>query len=155
AGQQTVHRLRTIVLLSIRTLAVLALVLLFARPWLKPAGAAANAKASKPVVVVLDASLSMRAVQRGVPLFARAQTEAADVLRGLESGAEAAVLLAGAAPRALLPALSRNIPALHEQLVQAQPTFENGNPAAALALAQKMLGGEGTIYVFSDFQKSN
>jgi hypothetical protein len=155
AGQQAVHRLRTIFLLSIRTLAVLALVLLFARPLLKPTGAAANANAQRRVVLLLDASLSMRAVQRGVPLFARAQTEAADVLRALESGTEAAVILAGATPRPLLPALSRNIPALHEQLVQAQPTFENGDPAAALILAQKMLGGAGTVYVFSDFQKSN
>ena len=31
---------------------------------------------------MLDASLSMRAVEQGVPLFARAQAEAADVLRG-------------------------------------------------------------------------
>jgi hypothetical protein len=97
----------------------------------------------------------MRAVQRGVPLFARAQAEAADVLRALESGSEAAVILVGTTPRALLPALSRNIPALHEELVKTAATHEAGDPAAALALAQKLLGGSGTIYVFSDFQQSN
>jgi len=155
AGQQAVHRLRTIILLTVRTLAVLLLVLLFARPFLKPTGATASADASKRVVLVLDASLSMRAVQRGVPLFARAQAEAADVLRALESGSEAAVILAGASPRALLPALSRNLPALHEDLIKAQPTFEQGDPSGALALAKKLLGGSGTIYIFSDFQKSN
>src|SRR5216117_4001260 len=119
AGQQAVHRLRTIVLLTLRTLAVLALVLLFARPFLKPSGPAGSADVATRVVLVLDASLSMRAVQRGVPLFSRAQAEAADVLRTLESGSEAAIILVGATPRALLPALSRNIPALHEQLVRA------------------------------------
>jgi hypothetical protein len=155
AGQQAVHRVRTIVLLAVRCLAVSALVLLFARPFLKPAVSATVAAAGKRVVLVVDASLSMRAVQHGVPFFARAQAEAADVLRGLESGAEAAVILAGATPRPLLPALSRNLPALHDKLVKAQPTFENGDPAAALALAKKMLGDGGTIYVFSDFQKSN
>ena len=155
AGQQAVHRLRTLVLLTIRCLAVLVLVALFARPFLKPVGAAANAEAGKRVVVVLDASLSMRAVQREVPLFARAQAEAADVLRALESGTEAAVILEGATPRPLLPALSKNIPALHDELVKTQPTFETGDPAAALALAKKILGGPGTIYIFSDFQKSN
>jgi hypothetical protein len=155
AGQQAVHRLRTIVLLTMRCLAVSALVLMFARPFLKPAVSAGVAAADKRVVLVVDASLSMRAVQHGVPLFARAQVEAADVLRGLESGTEAAVILAGVAPRPLLPALSRNLPALHDELVKAQPTFENGDPAAALALAKKMLGDGGTIYVFSDFQKSN
>jgi hypothetical protein len=155
AGQQAVHRLRTIVLLTVRCLIVLGLVLLFARPFLRPTGAAANTEAGRRVVLVLDASLSMRAVQQGVPLFTRAQAEAADVLRALESGTEAAVILEGAAPRPLLPALSRNIPALHDELVKTQPTFENGDPAAALASAKRMLGGVGTIYVFSDFQKSN
>jgi hypothetical protein len=155
AGQQAVHRLRTIILLTVRALAVLALVLLFARPFLKPSGPLNSPEAARRAVLVLDASLSMRAVPGGVPLFARAQAEAADVLRALESGSEAAVILAGTVPRPLLPALSRNIPALHEELVKAQPTFEQGDPAAALALAKKLLGGAGAIYVFSDFQKSN
>ena len=155
AGQQAVNRLRTIILLTIRCLLVLALALLFARPFLKPAGAAAGAQTGKRVVLVLDATLSMRAVHQGVPLLARAQAEAAEVLRALPAGTEAAVILEGAAPRSLLPALSENIPALHDELVKARPTFENGDPAAALALAKKLLGGTGTIYVFSDFQKSN
>jgi hypothetical protein len=155
AGQQAVHRLRTIILLTVRTLAVLALVLLFARPFLKPTGGAAGSEAARRAVIVLDASLSMRAVQQGVPLFARAQAEAAEVLRGLDAGSEAAVVLVGATPRPLLPALSRNLPALHDELVKTQPTHELGDPAAALLLAQKMLGGAGTIYVLSDFQQSN
>lgn len=155
AGQQAVHRLRTIVLLTVRSLAVLALVLLFARPFLKPAGAAANTKARQRVVLILDASLSMRAVQGGVPLFARAKAEAADVLRGLESGQEAAVILAGATPRTLLPALSPNLPALHEGLVKAEASYELGDFQAALALAKRLLGGTGTVFIFSDFQKSN
>ena len=65
------------------------------------------------------------------------------------------MILAGATPRPLLPALSRNMPALHEELVKAEPTFEQGDFAAALALAGTMLGGGGTVYIFSDFQKSN
>src|SRR5437762_1753627 len=55
AGQQAVHRLRTILLLSLRTLAVLTLVLLFARPFLKPSGAASRTEATKRVVLILDA----------------------------------------------------------------------------------------------------
>jgi hypothetical protein len=155
AGQQAVNRLRTIILLTIRCLLVLALALLFARPFLKPTGAAVNTQAGKRVVLVLDASLSMRAVHQGVPLFARAQAEADEVIRALPSGTECAVIFEGAAPRSLLPALSENIPALHDELGKARPTFENGDPESALALAKKMLGGAGTIYIFSDFQKSN
>ena len=155
AGQQAVSRLRTILLLIIRCLLVAVLALLFARPFLKPTGAAANVQPARRVVLLLDASLSMRAVQSGVPLFARAQAGAAEVLRALPSGSEATVILEGAAPRSLLPALSENIPALHDLLVRSQPTFELGDPAAALTLAAKLLNGNGTIYVFSDFQKSN
>ena len=105
AGRQSVHRLRTFLLLALRCLAVTALVLLFARPFLKPARAAAGAEAKRRVVLVVDASLSMRAVQRGVTLFARAQAEAANVLREVENGTEAGLILAGSAPRPLLPAL--------------------------------------------------
>jgi len=65
------------------------------------------------------------------------------------------VIAVGVTPHSLLPALSRNIPALHEELVKAEPTFEMGDFPAALALAQRLLGGSGTIYIFSDFQKSN
>ena len=155
AGQQSVHRLRTVVLLAIRCLLVLVLALLFAQPFLKPNGAPVNPQAEKRVVVFVDASLSMRVVHQGIPLFARAQAEAAEVLRGLPAGTEAAVILEGATPRSLLPALSENIPALHDGLVKAQPTFECGDPAAALALAAKLLGGAGTLYIFSDFQKAN
>ena len=155
AGQQSVHRLRTIVLLALRCLAMAALALLFARPFLKPAGAAAGAQASQRVVIVLDASLSMRAVQRGVTLFSRAKAEAADVLRNLEPGSEAAVVLMGRTARPLLPALSRNLPALHDALVAAAPTYEQGDPAAALAQARQLLGeSPGAVCVFSDFQKS-
>ena len=107
AGQQSLHRLRTILLLAARCLAVMALALLFARPFFKPAGAAGGAAAGERVVLVLDASLSMRAVERGCRCLP-GRAEAAEVLRGLASGAEAAVILEGATPRALLPALSRN-----------------------------------------------
>src|SRR5205807_7040440 len=66
-----------------------------------------------------------------------------------------AVILAGATPKPLLPALSRNLPALHEALAKAEPTFEIADFQAALVMAKNLLGGAGTVYIFSDFQKSN
>src|SRR5438477_11948527 len=58
AGQQAIHRLRTFVLLAVRSLAVMALVFLFARPFLKPSGAAAHPGARQRVILIVDASLS-------------------------------------------------------------------------------------------------
>src|SRR5213592_803975 len=84
AGQRALHQLRAILLLLLRTMAVLALVLLFARPFLKPTGPAAGTEANRRLVLVIDASLSMRAIQQGLPLFARAQAEAAELLRSAE-----------------------------------------------------------------------
>jgi hypothetical protein len=156
AGQQSVHRLRTLALLALRCLAIAALVLWFAQPYRQPSAPAQGPGAARRVVILVDASMSMRAVQQGMTHFSRAQSGASDLLRGLDPGSEAAVILAARTPRPLLPALSRNLPALHNALVSAQPTFEIGDPSSALESARQWLGVEGgTIEVFSDFQRSN
>lgn len=155
SGRQALDRLRTFLILALRVLAVAALVLLFTRPFLKSPGAEAAPGQARRVVLLVDASMSMRAVEGGIPIFARARAQAADVLRGLEPGSSAAVIFIAARPRAILPALSRNIAVLHEELAKAEPTLEKGDPAAALALAQRLLDGPGTVYIFSNFQRSN
>ncbi len=153
-GRQALDRLRTFVILTLRTLAVVALALVFARPFIRHAAAPAPGEAPR-VVLLLDASMSMRATAGGVTRFARAKAQAADVLRRLEQGSEAGVVLIGARPHCLLPALSRNLPALHEGLAQSTATCEGGDPVAALAEAERLLGGRGTVYVFSDMQRGN
>ncbi|MFW5857679.1 MAG: BatA domain-containing protein [Planctomycetota bacterium] len=153
-GRQALHRLRTWLVLALRVLAAAALALAFARLYLRTPGADAEPGAPRRAVVVLDASLSMRAVRGGAPLFTLARAQAADVLRGLEPGSAAGVIFAGATPRSALPALSRNRAELHARLAGAAPTWERGDPNAALALANRLLEGNGTVYVFSDFQRT-
>ena len=63
AGQQAIHRLRTFILLTLRTLLALTLALLFARPFLRPEGFAAKEGWVKKTIVIVDASLSMRATR--------------------------------------------------------------------------------------------
>ena len=155
SGRQALDRLRTWIVLVLRALAVTALVLLFCRPFLRAPGAATEPGEARRVVLVIDASMSMRAVQGAVPVFAKARAQAAELLRGLEQGSAAAVLFIGARPRAVLPALSTNLAALHEGLTRAEAFPEKGDPVAALALAERMLQGRGTVYVFSDFQRAN
>ncbi len=155
SGRQALDRLRTFLILSLRTLLVLAAVLVFSRPFLTRAGLAAEPGRAQRAVLVVDASLSMRATVGGVSLFKRATAQAADVLRHLERGSEVAVVFVGARPRSVLPALSTNLPALHEGLAAAEPSREKGDPAAAIALAARLLEGSGTVYIFSDNQRTN
>ena len=155
SGRQAMHRLRDFLILLLRVLAIVALVGVFARPFLRAGSAAVKDEEGRRVVVLVDASLSMRAARGGFSLFDRARAEAADVLRGLEPGSQAAVILIGAKPRPALPDLSRNLTNLHDALVKAEPTLEMGDPLAAIAMARTMLGGTGTVYVFSDFQRTN
>ena len=155
SGRQALDRLRTWIVLALRTLAVAALVLAFTRPFLKAPGADLEPGQARRVVLVVDASMSMRAVEGGIPLFSKARAQAADVLRSLDPGSAAAVVFIGARPRAALPALSTNLATLHEELTRAEATLERGDPAAALALAERLLDGRGMVYVFSDFQRTN
>jgi len=155
SGKQSLHRLKVWTILTLRCLAVLGLILLFSRPFLQTAGGNHLPGASRNVVLVIDASASMQAVQEGISLFKNACAEAADILRSLEPGSNAGVIFMGREPLAALPALSENIPALHEALVQAVPTNEKGNPESAIAMAAEMLNKQGSLYIFSDFQKTN
>ena len=155
SGRQALDRLRTWIVLALRTLAVAALVLLFAQPFFRSPGVVSEPGQPRRVVLVVDGSMSMCAVESGVPIFARARAQAADVLRSLDQGSSAAVVFIGAEPRSVLPALSTNLASLHEGLASAQPTLEKGDPAAALALASRLLAGQGAIYIFSDFQRTN
>jgi hypothetical protein len=74
------RKLRRWLLLALRCAAVLLLALLFARPYLSGAGAEGR---DHEVILLIDQSASMGAVQSGQTLFARAQEAADKVLKGL------------------------------------------------------------------------
>jgi hypothetical protein len=74
------RKLRRWLLLALRAATVLLLALLFARPYLSGAGADGR---KREVVLLVDQSASLAAVQSGQTLFARAQEAADKVLKGL------------------------------------------------------------------------
>ncbi len=155
SGRKAVHRLRSWTILALRCAAIAALVLVFARPFMRSAGDVGAPGAAGRAVLLIDGSLSMQAVKGGVSIFDKARAEAADVLRSFEDGDNANVLLFGLETKPLLPALTQNLAVLHEALLKAQPTMEAGEPLAGIQAAVAMLEGDGSIYVFSDFQRSN
>lgn len=155
SGRQALDRLRTFLLLLCRCLALGALAMLFAGPY-RHHGAPGTPSAAEGHVILLDASLSMRAAPAGVPLFTHARARAADLLRDFDPGTHAAVILVGATPRPVLPALSANLPSLHETLAEAQAIYEEADAPAAVALAARFLGDKGgRILILSDFQRTN
>lgn len=166
-GRQAFNRLRTLVVLALRTLAVFALVAMFARPFFTRATAAQGDAARRRVVAVVDRSMSMAAPPgspalggdehgvSGATAIQVAASQAADLLRQMNNHDEAAVVWARAQPEAVLPALSRNRSALVQALAETPATLERADVEAAIAKAAQLLDGPGEIHVYSDFQATN
>lgn len=154
-GRQAMDRLRTILVLAVRCILLAALVLMFTRPYHYLPASHDNGEQKDKIVIIVDASLSMQAMDGPGSLFDKAKSEAAERLRRLDDNTEAAVILLKTRPQMVLPVLSRNIPMLYRSLQEAVPSFESGSAREALAQARRLLSnaGGGTIYVFSDFQQ--
>ncbi len=155
------HRLRDILILALRALAVALLALAFARPLTgeKPP-TAAEAPGGIARVVVLDVSHSMGAVTKGVAAFERARPAAEGFLK-YQPGLRANLILAGTRARAIFDAPSSNLGALRDELGRAQVRPERLNLQAAIAQAAEMLArgpAEGVrreLVILSDLQRSN
>jgi len=133
-------RLRQLLLLLARCLAVALLVLALARPqWMAPASPLAGSGPPTATVLVLDDSLSMRLEDGGESLFERARSLATEVLQGLRPEDAAAVVLASSPPRALQgqPIYERG--PLLDSVAALQPSHRGTDLAGAVTLAASLL----------------
>jgi Aerotolerance regulator N-terminal len=159
------RRLRDIVILAARTIAVLLLAAAIARPII---GRRPPSQADSPGlttrVVLLDVSQSMAARTQGIRAIERARPVAARYL-AFRSGLAANLLLAGASTHPAFDHPSPNFAALRDELGRAAPRPERLNVQAALNAAARMLGqsegggGEGSargseLVILSDFQRT-
>jgi hypothetical protein len=163
AERRKVSRLRDILVLLLRTLAVAALAAGFARLLLKApeAAAAPTPEGGRWAVLVLDSSQSMNAQADGVDPFALAQREARTILQRSEIK-RAEVLIAGQRPRAIFGSLSVNLAGLRQEVDKARVLPEAFDPSAALAEAAALVKGlsdderrGGEVVVLTDLQRSN
>jgi hypothetical protein len=160
AEARRVSRPRDWLLLLARTLFMLFLVAAFCRPVIHLPGMAERNKLRRDVVVLVDASLSMRAGRGGVTRFSQACAKAAELMRGLRPGDRANLIMVGARPRASYADLSPNYEALAQELASATATMEHDDLSAALNLAAANLAAGDSadnnvsreLYLFSDFQ---
>lgn len=158
AQQSHLFRWRHLLLLLLRTLAVLALVVAFTKPTLNaPLAAAGGERAG--VVLVLDVSGSMAYTAGGLSSLNRARNEAMKALDSLRPGDRVNVVLCGAQPVAALSQPGEDHGAVRNALRTAQVTEERADLAAAINVAVEQLAKTNArarrLYLFSDFQRTN
>ena len=152
-------RIRQIILLILRTLAVIFIVLAVARPVVKSStGLLPGAEARSTAVLILDRSASMRTETPDGTRFRQVQTRAQEILNSLQDGDEAQIVWADAEPETFPEQPTTQINLLRETVVDAQPTLRGGDLVKALQKARTILGKSQNlhkeVYVLSDFSVS-
>lgn len=153
------RRLNRILLLAMRMMILLLLAMAFARPMLRFSGGLPHGR--RTVVIVIDASASMRTLDGGEPLFEQARDWAYQVLESLEDGDRVALLAPGAErARRVFPPVSDHGRARRELESLECGFFAVDFPGELRQLTQDMerLDRDAPIvelHVFSDFQVAN
>ncbi len=152
------RRPRDLLLLALRTLALVLLGLAFLRPhWLTNTNASGSGDA-KHLVLLVDRSGSMGAISEGQSCFSLARARAVDALRGAGKLDSVNLIWIDAVPDAVFPDMGRATAALESALNEATVSGENGDAAAAVKLAidrLESLDGVRELIVVSDFQSES
>jgi hypothetical protein len=148
-------RLRQILLLALRTLAVLFLVFALARPVLKStAGILPGAKARTTAVLILDRSASMHTETTDGIRFRNVQTRAQEILASLKDADDAQIIWADDNPDVFPSAPTSQTNLLREAVMNTQPTESGSDLVQSLQRARAILGASQNmhkeVYVLSD-----
>lgn len=136
------ERLRQIVLLVIRTLALVAVALALARP--EPKHAAAAVDAQRRVAIVVDASGSMSYELARGTLLDEAKRRARELLTRLQPGDAATLVVAGAQVRQPLTAPTVDLDAVRRAIDEVGAPAGVADMGAAIDAALVQLGAEGS-----------
>lgn len=160
AQHSKLHRLKRLILLSLRMLAVACIVMAFTRPvWLSP-GLAGDQKRDQAAAVVflIDASVSTTQGNAG-GLFEQLKGAAQQAIGKLRAGTDVAnVVVADGNSRSLFPKLSPNLSAIASELARLRSSEARADLSAALAEAGRQLeahSGARRLVILSDYQMSN
>lgn len=161
ANQSSVHRLRHILLLLVRTALFLFILFAFLKPiFISGTGfASKDDKAGKSTVILMDASASMGYSRGAVTSFSQAKVAALEILDHQNAKDHVNLILMGTVPQSSFDSLSGNLFPLRKDIRDADLTEEHADINAALAEAVRQLnsvpGRRKEIYLISDFQRSN
>lgn len=152
-----IHRLHDLILLALRTAAILLIVLTFARPILRHWAHAKEGSGGNEVLILLDDSLSM-GYQGNPSPFDTARAKAIEILDSLTKG-DTVNLWFLTQSKPVLPHFSENLSPLETELRNAQPTEAAARVPSVLQSVREFLHRESArgpqIYVLSDFQRRN
>jgi hypothetical protein len=154
------HRLRDILILASRCLAVALLAAAIARPlWNQRRVAASDSSAALTRIVLLDCSQSMSARDGGIARFERARPIVADLMK-FKPSMKCGLLLAGANPEPVLDEVTTNFGVLLDALSDSDPRPERLRVQPALSSVASMFGKADSgsameLIIVSDFQRTN
>ena len=138
-------------LLLARLLAVALLALAMADPRVTWPGVVSEFGGTGRVVIVIDRSLSMSAVEAGGTPLQRARDEAARVLSRLPTGVLVGAVAFDTRAERLTPSLSADPARVAARIAEIVPSYGTSDLRGALLEARRLLGGEpGEVILLSD-----
>lgn len=156
AGRSRPSRWRHIILLLLRTFALLLLLLAFLRPIaLAPSG---QVRDLRHTIILVDHSLSMTHQENGTTPQKRAQAEVRRLLDQMSAEDRFQVILVNRQPQAAFPDFTTNRNGAMQFLETAPEALTEADFTAANALAAAQANQATTaadLYYFSDFQRKN
>jgi hypothetical protein len=160
AAQSRLFRLRRLLLLLLRCLALVLIAAAFAQPvWFDRPSIAASADAPAALIIVLDDSASMAQTTGQTSPASDAAAQAVVLLDALRPGRDIAnIIFARLRPHPAFDSPISNLDALRDDLRRFVPTAQRADLPAALASAAAMLQdhpGPRRIALITDLQQTN
>jgi hypothetical protein len=145
------RRVKDLLLLFLRMLALLVIILGVAGLSISYPGSTPEFGGSGRVVIILDNSMSMSLMDGGSTLLMRARTDATQVVQSLPEGTLVGLVVFSSEASRVIPSLTADHARILSRLEAVQPTNGTSNLRGALLESRRLLGGEsGEVLLFSD-----
>ena len=156
AGRSRLFRWRHLIMLLLRTAALIALLFAFFRPLISSSDNPPGAK--RAVLILVDHSLSMTHKESGTTALTRAHAEVKRLLNSLNADDQFNLIRVDHSPQTAFPEFSTDKKSAMKFLEKSPPALTHANFLAANYTVQRLTEeweGDVDVYYFSDFQRRN
>ncbi|MCM8542046.1 MAG: VWA domain-containing protein [Lentisphaeraceae bacterium] len=159
AQRSKLFKMRHIILLLLRTLALLLLIFCFLKPIQELFGFDAKTKGERSVVIILDQSLSMNTTNGGLSSAQKSIIELEKIIDSLEANDEVNLVTLEKTPRVCFRQMNTNHGELLSFARSIKPGITNGEVTRSITMSSSLLkkseAPKKEIFFISDFQRSN